>query len=155
MLKVTLSFFIEPNPKVAISSYEGASLAWDMQGPFEEDSKFFKRVNKKNRTDSDPKSGYTSGRKWNVGVNTRNRGTLQSDYIEMTAAELASCGKIVIYPRKGWWDNLKEKKDKKIPYSIIISVEALNEEIDLYTEIQNEINIRNSIKMDSVVSVEY
>lgn len=144
-LKVTLSYFVEPNPKAPTSNYVGGSLMWDMQGPYEEDDDFLKRVNKKNRTEIDPTSGYNNEMKWEIGSNARSRGTIQSDRICMTAAELATCGKIVIYPRKGWWDVLKCTKDKTIPYSMIISIQTQSEDIDLYTEIKNIIQIEQTV----------
>lgn len=154
IVRITLSYFIEPNPKVATSDYAGASLAWDFQGPYESNDEFMKRVNRANRTEEDPTSGYTNTLNWQIGSIARSRGTIQSDFTVITAAELASCGKVVIYPRKGWWDTLRENKNKSIPYSIIISIETTNTEINLYEKIEAVIEEDNVIENNIEVSID-
>ena len=71
--------------------------------------------------------------------NRREQGTVQSDWFECTAAELANCGNIVVYPGTGWW---KERKlanvDNIIKYSLIISIET--SETEIYNAVKTEIN---------------
>lgn len=150
ILSITLSFFIEPNPKVQISNYEGGMLAWDIQVPFEDEDEFLKRVNKVNRNDQEEFIRSGNSLSWAIGVNARNRGTVQSDYVEITAAQLASCGVIAIYSKDGWWKKLPkgQKLVKEIPYSLIISIESEDEDINLYNLVENEINIKNKVSIE-------
>ncbi|MBT2719069.1 S8 family peptidase [Bacillus sp. ISL-57] len=139
-LRITLSFFIEPNPKFYTNSYEGASLSWELQGPTESDEEFFKRINKEKREDGE--KGFKSGIDWEIGSTSRNRGTVQSDRWKTTAAELASCGYIAVFPKHGWWTkNPKNRPDPSMQYSLIVSVISEDENIDLYVAIQNEISV--------------
>lgn len=139
-LRVTLSFFAEPNPKQPGYVYEGASLAWDMQGPNESDEDFFKRVNGALRASDE--TGFTSSIDWEIGPQARSRGTVQSDRWRCTAVELASCGHVVVFPRNGWWkDNPKRRPNPVIPFSLIISVLTQDEDIDLYVPIQQMISV--------------
>ena len=49
--------------------------------------------------------------------NRREQGTVQSDWFECTAAELAGCGHIVVYPGPGWWKERNLVNVDNIKYS--------------------------------------
>jgi hypothetical protein len=65
------------------------------------------------------------------------------DTIETTAAEIATCNLIGIYPVTGWWKERKylEHWNRETRYSLIVSLETPNQDIDIYTPVQNLINI--------------
>jgi hypothetical protein len=139
-LRVTLSYFIEPNPRQSAYKYEGARLAWEMQGTGEPDDDFFKRINKLRREEGE--RGFKSKIEWEIGPQNRSRGTVQSDRWLCTAAELASCQHIAVFPINGWWkDNPQKRPNPKLDYSLIISVITQDEEIDLYNPIEALITI--------------
>ena len=139
-LRVTLSYFIEPNPRQTAYTYEGASLAWDMQGPAETDEEFFKRINKARREEDE--SGFKSELGWVIGAQIRSRGSVQSDRLYCTAAELAGCGHVVVFPRHGWWkDNAKKRPNPYIPYSLIISVVTVDQDVNLYVPIEALVSV--------------
>jgi hypothetical protein len=139
-LRVTLSYFIEPNPRQSAYKYEGTRLAWEMQGTGEPDDDFFKRINKLRREEGE--KGFKSKIGWEIGFQLRSRGTVQSDRWRCTAADLASCQHIAVFPINGWWkDNPQKRPDPKLDYSLIISVITKDEEIDLYNPIEALITI--------------
>jgi hypothetical protein len=42
-------------------------------------------------------------RGWAIGVQGRTHGSLHSDWWPGSAAELATCASIVVFPVTGWW----------------------------------------------------
>ena len=63
--------------------------------------------------------------------------------IEGTAAELSTCNFIGVSPVIGWWKERTHLKkwNKKARYSLIISIETPEVEVDLYTPIANKLKI--------------
>lgn len=140
VLKVTLSYFIEPNPRQSSNVYEGASLDWDLQGVNETHNEFLKRINKEMR-EKDEK-GFKNEGGWEIGSQLRSRGSVQSDRWEGTAAELASREHIAVYPQYGWWKyNTSKRPNPVIPFTIIVSVVTESEDINLYISIENLISV--------------
>lgn len=130
-LRVTLSYYIEPSPsfKSVYKKYRLASagLAFDVKTPSETREQFIARKNLKeqvaepSRNDSD---------RWEVGIQLRGNSTLQSDWFECTARELAECNEIGIYPQPGWWKFRKiANVDNRIKYSLVVSIETAETEI--------------------------
>jgi len=54
------------------------------------------------------------------------------------AADLADANKIAVFPVIGWWRERKYlgRSNNKIRYSLIISIEPPDTEVDLYTPIK-------------------
>ena len=132
-LTVTLSFFVEPNETGR--QYAGAMLRWDMQGPLESAAQFRRRVNKKERLPGH--STDTSSYAWEIGPDTRSRGSVQSDRCTASAISLAGERLIAVYPTLGWWESRNERKSAIVPYSLVVTVDAGDAEVDLYTLIEN------------------
>lgn len=63
--------------------------------------------------------------------------TIQADFIEGTAAEIATCNFIGVFPVIGWWRQRGHlgKWDKQTRYALIVSLETPVEEVDLYTPV--------------------
>ena len=139
-VRITLSYFIEPNPRQSSENYEGAGLSWEMQGPNESKEDFLKRINKIRRTENE--KGFKIPIDWEIGSSFRNRGTVQSDRCTMNAADLSSCGHIAVFPKHGWWkNNPKKRPNPVIPFSLIISVISESQDINLYVPIQQMISV--------------
>ena len=86
--------------------------------------------------------------RWTLGVNNRNVGSIHSDIWEGTASQLSESNLIIVYPKSGWWKsrtNLK-KYNSFIRYSLIVSIEAPEIDVDLYTAIQTEIKNKTLTK---------
>jgi len=147
-MKVTLSYFIEPNPgeRGWVSKYRYAShgLRFDVRRPLETISAFKQRINQKARDEEHTYNGATpdSGQ-WLLGEKLRSLGSVHSDTWAGTAAELAERGYIAVYPVLGWWKeraNL-ERWGKSARYALIVSIKTPNVETDIYTPIENQIGI--------------
>jgi hypothetical protein len=137
-LSVTLSYFLEPN-ETRRTQYAGASLRWDVQRVTETPDDFRRRVNRIDR----PKGfkATASAYPWEIGPDTRSRGSVQSDRCRVTAAELAGNKMIAVFPTLGWWEDRKERADAEVPYGLAVSIDAGDANVDLYAAIQAELAI--------------
>ena len=144
-MRVTLSYFIEPNPSArGVTSryrYESHGLRFDVKRSFESEDTFRSRINAAAQSDKEHLSSTNSDLNWTIGSNGRHKGSLHSDIWKGTAADLASRGVIAIFPSTGWWKTRKKLKrfDQQIRYSLIISISAPDVDVDLYTPIVNQI----------------
>lgn len=152
-MRVTLSYFIEPLPGERgwkdKYKYASCNLRFEVNNSDENEEDFKKRINKLMRDDNEDKGNGSSGSdRWTLGKNNRCLGSIHSDIWEGTAAELSQSNYIAIYPTAGWWKekNKLEKYNNKIRYSLIVSLETPNQEIDLYTPIVNE--IKNKVPIE-------
>ncbi|NUQ00503.1 MAG: S8 family peptidase, partial [Armatimonadetes bacterium] len=107
-VRVTLSYFIEPSPGNCgwgvKHRYQSHGLRFDMLRPGETAAAFRQRVSKPAADDAPARPGTAGGAvPWVVGPNSRNRGSLHSDWWTGSAADVAGCGQIAVYPVKGWW----------------------------------------------------
>ena len=67
---------------------------------------------------------------WALGVKLRNNSTVQSDWFECTARELAECNEIAIFPQSGWWKYRKiANVHNRIKYSLVVTIETAETEI--------------------------
>lgn len=88
--------------------------------------------------------------RWMLGVQNRNVGSIHSDIWEGTASQLAESNMIVVFPIAGWWKTrpyLKEY-DSKVRYSLVVSIETPEVELDLYSAIQTEIMNKTLVKTE-------
>lgn len=146
-MRVTLSYFIEPNPSArGVTSryrYESHGLRFEVKRPLESSQDFRARINAKAREGSNYTPSGDSDPAWLVGTSNRHRGSLHSDIWRGSAADLASRGEIAIYPSAGWWKSRQalQQYDRIVRYSLIVSIRAPEVDIDLYTPIANQIDL--------------
>jgi hypothetical protein len=146
-MKVTLSYFIEPGPgEVGWKNkyrYSSCGLRFDLINSNETPEDFKKRVNVKMRGEDKKDSGDgTSGsERWYLGSESRNVGSIHSDFIEASAVDLCDCSHIAIYPIIGWWRERSHlgRYDSKIRYSSVVSISTPKLDADLYTPIITQI----------------
>ena len=121
----TLSYFTEPN-KFGRRTYHGLDLKWDMQGPQELDDAFIQRVNVlKRAVDAEGKRvkpAKTKSFDWDIGIQARSRGTVQSDRWRGKMSELVGDKLIAIVPVLGWWDQRKSLRTQEMNFSLVVSV---------------------------------
>ncbi len=146
-LKVTLSYFIEPNPgergykrKHRYASY---GLRFEVKRPLEADIAFQYRINQVTREEE--KNIISSSREidhWFLGSNLRNKGSLHSDIWTGTAADLANRGMIGVYPVGGWWKEQTQLKryNQPVRYTLIVTIRVPEVECDIYTPVSNLIS---------------
>jgi len=151
-LRVTLSYFVEPNPSARGTSstfhYPSHRLRFDVQRPLDATTEdFVARINAAaEREDDDdpidPKDPY-----WILGDRQRHRGSLHQDSWLGTAAELASRGYIAVYPAKGWWRTRQAQERFNLParYSLVVSICTPETYVDLYTPIAEQVAARVAV----------
>ncbi len=160
-MRVTLSYFIEPGPgEVGWKDkyrYPSCGLQFDVNNSIEDQDNFLKRINKAMRDDEEDKGDVKNdSNRWVIGPTNRNVGSVHSDIWEGTASELSQSNQIAIFPITGWWKlrtNLK-KYDSKIRYSLVVSIEAPETEVDLYSVIKNKIESKINVENRTTVSTE-
>jgi len=152
-LRVTLSYFIEPNPGdrggIDKYAYQSHSLRFEVKRPLENEATFRSRINA--QASEEEQGLRTNGGgdpNWFIGKRLRARGSLLSDSWTGTAAELASRGQLAVYPAMGWWRNrpVHERYNRVARYALIVSIEAPTVEQDLYANIQQQIAVQQSIE---------
>jgi len=146
-MRVTLSYFIEPNPSArGVTTryrYESHGLRFDVKRPLESEADFRARINAAARDDEERMKRGDSDPNWVIGKKNRHKGSLHSDIWKGSAVELASRGAIAVYPSLGWWKTRPALKryDQRIRYSLVVSIHAPDIDVDLYTSIANQIGV--------------
>ena len=144
-MRVTLSYFIEPNPsqRGAASRYRYAShgLRFDVKRPLESINAFRGRINAAARDDEEGTARSQGDSAWLIGAQNRHRGSLHGDIWRGNAADLASRECIAIYPALGWWRSRPklERYGQAARYALVVSIRAPETDIDLYTAVANRI----------------
>jgi hypothetical protein len=149
-LKVTLSYFIEPNPGnrgyTSTFRYPGCQLRFRVSSPGQTEADLEAQVSKiaaEEMRISKAKNyvkGLTDG--WVLGQQVQ-RGSIHSDVWEGSAAELLSMKHIAVFPLTGWWRTRPKqgRANARIKYGLVVSLEAENPALDIYTEIANQVAI--------------
>ncbi|WP_338846952.1 S8 family peptidase [Massilia sp. W12] len=144
-LRITLSYFIEPNPSARGSSskfhYPSHRLRFEVQRPTETTKDLVARINAAANRAEGENVIDTNDPGWLLGDRQRYRGSLHQDEWTGTAAELANRGFIAVYPAKGWWRSRAalEKYNSPARYSLVISIRTEQNSVDLYTVVEQVI----------------
>ena len=153
-LKITLSYFVEPNPGSSAAfdpyRYQSFGLRFDLKRRSETAVNFAKRLNKqaweqpKDRPSTDP-----DGDRWLFGTQSMSAGSLHSDEWTGPAVNLLSRKIICIKPVGGWWkDRAKaDVRGRKARYSLVLSLRSQDSEIDLYTPISTMIEAEVGVEV--------
>jgi hypothetical protein len=146
-LRVTLSYFIEPNPGergwTRRHRYSSHSLRFAVKRSLESLQQFRLRINRAAEAEEEGAVGAAAGGDgWYLGT-IRDRGSVHSDIWRGSAAALAERDAIGVFPVSGWW---KEKPglqrwDRSARYALIVSIRAPGSNIDIYTAIENKLQI--------------
>lgn len=146
-LRVTLSYFIEPGPgEVGWKDkyrYASFGLRFGLNSQGETEDVFRKRLSKA-AWDEEGKPDTDSGsERWLIGSNSRDTGSVHSDIWKGTAADIASCNLIGVYPVIGWWRERAwlGRWDRRARYSLIVSLHTSDESIDIYTPVAVQLGI--------------
>ncbi len=152
-LKLTLSYFIEPGPgEVGWKDkyrYPSCGLRFDVINKDETKSDFQKRINAKMREEdqTDTREGTSGINRWFLGPTNRDVGSIHSDFCTLNAVDLCDCNYIAVFPVMGWWRERSylNRYDKKIRYSLVVSLSTPKVDVDLYTPIITEIAQKTQI----------
>ncbi|HGS7150257.1 TPA: S8 family peptidase [Klebsiella variicola subsp. variicola] len=152
-LRITLSYFIEPNPSQKgfrrQYTYQSHGLRFAVIRPNQTLDNFRASINRNaNNEDYNGPEGDASG--WFLGPQLRVRGSLHSDAWQGSAADLTEMNTIAVYPVGGWWKyrTAQERYTNPIKYSLLVSIYVPDENIDIYSEVENIVNI------DTLVNIE-
>ncbi|TVR08008.1 MAG: peptidase S8, partial [Planctomycetota bacterium] len=154
-VRITLSYFIEPSPQEVgwkdRYRYPSHGLRWDMLRPGERRGPFINRITDAMAQDEEDDGdedeagpGASQDKRWTIGFNTRSRGSLHADiWMNATAAEVALCDLIAVYPTIGWWRKRKHlgSLEKQTRYSLIVSIESDNQKVNVYAEVANKVAV--------------
>jgi hypothetical protein len=158
-LKVTLSYFIEPNPgergRGRKHRYASYGLRFDVKRPEETNDNFKLRINQATKEEENNLPIRTDDKNWFLGANLRKQGSIHSDVWNGSAADLAARGMLCIYPVGGWWKEKKELKrwDQIARYSLIVTIQVPEVDVDIYTSVSNLINVPTEIETETEIEV--
>jgi len=152
-LRVTLSYFVEPNPGRRgwknRHRYASHGLRFEVKGPTESMDEFRKRLNHK-ALDEDEEKPSTGGdsSEWYLGEQARNRGSLHSDILSGVAADLAERGVVAVYPVSGWWKDQpkRDRSAKGARYALVVSIETPGVETDIWTPVAQQVGLPITIE---------
>jgi hypothetical protein len=148
--RVTLSYFIEPNPGergyTKRHSYASHGLRFAVKRGDELLDAFCRRINaeagiRPSRQPTDPG--------WTIGPRLRHRGSLHTDIWTGSAVELAERHAIAVFPVGGWWrENPSHRRgNTKVRYSLIVSLRTAVA-VDLYEPIRTQIAPEITIEIE-------
>lgn len=154
-LRVTLSYFIEPNPGerggVDKYAYQSHALRFAVRRPLETEAAFRGRINAQAAAEEQGlPGGGGNDPGWTIGERLRTRGSLLSDSWMGTAAQLANRGQLAVFPAMGWWRNRPSHRrfDRSARYSLLISIDAPTAEQDLYALVAGQINVAAEVPVE-------
>jgi hypothetical protein len=146
-LRVTLSYFIEPNPGRRgyrqRFSYQSYGLRFEVIRPGQSLENFRAFINGLAEAEEyGGPEGDADG--WHLGPQVRTRGSLHADDWTGSAAALADMHTIAVFPVGGWWKyrTAQDRWKNKIRYSLIVSIDVPDETIDIYSAVENLIETR-------------
>ncbi len=152
-MHVTLSYFVEPSPGRKgwgeKHRFQSHGLRFDVISPLEDEDQFKRRVSRAMWDNDQRPDNIPETRNWTVGSRNRTRGSVHSDWWTGTAAELARCGTLAVYPVTGWWRERHHlgRWDRKARYSLIISIETPAVDVDLYAQIVNQAMVTAELEL--------
>jgi len=141
IMKVTLSYFIEPNltGKAATrpNTYRSFGMRFAMKKRNETDSAFRARINA--AQERDESTNESEADFWLLGSKAIQAGSLHCDLWRGHAIDLAGHDAIAVYPVGGWWKSHlgQHRMEDKARYSLVISISAKGLAVDLHTEVAN------------------
>lgn len=145
-LRVTLSYFVEPNPSsrgwTGRYVYPSHGLRFATRRAEDSVDTFRQRINRRARVEGQTLPSLDTDDRWLFGSNQQqSAGSLHTDIWTGTAADLASKGAIAVYPVAGWWKNRRayDQSDQGVDYSLIVSIESPEVEIDLWTPVTQQV----------------
>ncbi len=156
VLRITLSYFIEPSPArrgwKGRYRYASHALRFQVRMPTETEEQFKQRVNLAARTDDNEGQTYEGdAAQWTLGPQLRHLGSIHSDWLEGTAADIANRDMIAVYPVVGWWRERHHlgRWDRQARYSLIVSLRTPSEDIDIYTPVLTQITAPVAVEIET------
>ena len=146
-LRVTLSYFIEPNPARRgwrnRHKYSSHGLRFAVQKPTESVVKLRKRVNKDARDEEEEIGAEGDSEAWLLKSNLRGRGSLHHDRWRGPAVQLATRSHVAVYPAIGWWRERLAlgRSESRARYALVVTIRTPPSGIDIYTPVATRIGV--------------
>lgn len=148
-LRVTLSYFIEPNPAcrgwARRYRYASHGLRFDVRQADESTEEFRKRINERALTEEEhrPTRHGSDSPEWCFGPDLRKVGSLHADIWRGRAVDLARRGVIAVYPVSGWWKERpsRDQSERGARYALVVSIETPGQDVDIWTPVAQEVGI--------------
>lgn len=143
-LKVTLSYFVEPNPGSRNNryannfQYHSHELDFAVIKQNERLDVFKRRISADQELPEEELN--RRGEEWTIG-RVRSRGSIKKDFITMSGADMAVRNILAVFPKNGWYKTRKKlnKVEQKVRYSLIVTLETPNTDVDIYTPVITQI----------------
>ena len=147
-LKVTLSYFIDPNPGLSATvdpqRYQSYGLRFDLRRKRESIDAFKQRVNAAEREDPaiTPRNEQDDGR-WILGPQSVSAGSLHCDVWTGPAVELLQRDMLCVKPVNGWWRQraVAAVCNRKTRYALVVTLKSKNSDLDIYTPIKAKVDV--------------
>jgi hypothetical protein len=146
ILKVTLSYFIEPNPGRAAAidpqKYQSFGLRFDLKRSQETAIQFRTGINAEETLPPDvAAAARPNDSGWQFGSSSISAGSIHCDQWVGSGARLASRDLICVKPVGGWWKERSRAEicEQQARYALIVTLASPEVEIDLHTPIAAEI----------------
>jgi hypothetical protein len=145
-MKVTLSYFIEPNltGKAATrpDTYRSFGLRFAMKKRKETDAAFRARVTAAQEKDGSAVENETDC--WLLGPKAIQAGSLHCDLWRGYAVDLAGHDSIAVYPVGGWWKSYvgQRRVTDTGRYALVVSISAAGQAVDLHVEVANLVQVK-------------
>lgn len=147
-LRVTLSYFVEPNPArrgwKRRYRYASHGLRFEVKTATESVQDFRKRLNQRALEEDEERPDTSSDSSdWFLGEQARNRGSIHSDIWEGTAADLAERGHVGVYPVSGWWKDqpARDRSGQGARYALVISISTEATGVDIWTPVATQVGV--------------
>jgi len=155
-LRVTLSYFVAPNPSASNRipgsryRYGGSPLRFRVRHRDESEENFLRLVAREaDNGEDDDTPDRLHDPAWALGAQLRGKGgSLIHDIWQGSAVDLVTMDRIAVFPVKGWWalrsfpegSPWRRCHRRSIRYSLIVSVEV-QADVPLYTKISNLLTV--------------
>jgi hypothetical protein len=156
-LRITLSYFIEPNPANCgwrdRYRYQSHALRFDLRRATESTVEFRKRLNAKalDEDEKRPPSAESDTREWTFGPTAHGSGSIHTDLWTGSAADLARRGMLAVYPVTGWWKDNKARDRSHLGarYALIVSIETPGQDVDIWTPVATQVGVPVDIEVST------
>lgn len=157
ILKITLSYFIEPNPgrSAAIDpqKYQSFGLRFDLKRADETEAQYRYWINaEENPPAAIGKKRNPDDAGWIFGPTSIAAGSIHCDEWTGSGAKLASRDVICVKPVSGWWKERSKAEvcEQQARYALVVTLASPDVEVDLHTPIMAEIAPQIPVEIDSV-----
>ena len=146
-VRVTLSYVTEPNPSdrdwKTRYRYQGFGLRFALNRPGQATSTVVATVNRAMMENDDAAVATPAvpDDRWLIGTQNRHRGSIHADIWEGTAADVAACNDLAVYPVISWWKERPHlgRGDRQARYALIVSIITDDQTVDIYTPVKVQV----------------